>query len=232
MVKALIFDSGTIINLSMNGLLYILEELKKTYKGYFLITNAVKYEIVDRPSGVFRFELGALMVQKLLDEQILQLPESLQISNTTIQEKTKVLMQAANHLLTVKERPIPIVSEAEISCLALADELKKKKIDTLIGIDERTTRLLVEDPQALVQLIADKVHARVSLIGTNTEFKGYKIIRSTELVYIAYKKNIVPLTGKKVLEALLYATKFKGSAVSFEEIEQLKKEELKGGMNK
>ena len=45
--KALIFDSGTLINLTMNCLLYILPELKKIFKGKLLITSAVKYEIID-----------------------------------------------------------------------------------------------------------------------------------------------------------------------------------------
>jgi hypothetical protein len=40
---------------------------------------------------------------------------------------------------------------------------------------------------------------------------------------VAYKKGLIRLQGKKVLEAVLYATKFKGTAISFEEIETLKK---------
>ena len=54
-------------------------------------------------------------------------------------------------------------------------------------------------------------------------FPNYKFIRSTELVFVAYKKGIINIHGKNVLDALLYATKFKGSSISFEEIEELKK---------
>jgi hypothetical protein len=55
-------------------------------------------------------------------------------------------------------------------------------------------------------------------------FSKFKFIRSSELVYVAYKKGIINLgNNKKVLEALLYATKFKGSSISFEEINELKR---------
>ena len=40
---------------------------------------------------------------------------------------------------------------------------------------------------------------------------------------VAYTKKILGLEGKKALEAALYAAKFKGAAISFEEIDTLKK---------
>jgi len=54
-------------------------------------------------------------------------------------------------------------------------------------------------------------------------FSKFKFIRSSEIVYAAYKKGIIKIKGKKALEALLYATKFKGAAISFEEIDILKR---------
>ena len=54
-------------------------------------------------------------------------------------------------------------------------------------------------------------------------FSKYRFIRSTEMVYVAFKKGLISLNGKKALEALLYATKFKGSSVSYEEIDAIKK---------
>ena len=86
--KVLIFDSGTLINLSMNGLLYILESLKTHFKGKLIITKAVKYETVDRPIGISRFELGALQVKNLLDAGILELSSSLGIPDVLIQKRT------------------------------------------------------------------------------------------------------------------------------------------------
>jgi len=224
MNKALIFDSGTLINLSMNGLLDILKKLKDAWGGEFLITEQVKYEVVDRPAGVLRFELGAIRIQNLIDDGILKMPSSIGIDNIKLKEETKEIMDMANHFLQVNEKWIEIVSEAEMSCLALSNELSEKGIRNMIALDERTTRIMCENPPSLERLMSEKLHQRVKMVANDFKiFSKYEFIRSTELVYVAYKKGIIKLNGKKALEALLYATKFKGSSVSYEEIEVLKK---------
>jgi len=223
-MKALIFDSGTLINLSMNGLLDILPALQKKLNGKFLITKEVKYEIVDRPVDIHRFELGALKIQNLIDSKVLEMPESMGIRSEKITNETKELMDVANHFLQIKDRWLKIVSEAEMSCLALSTELINRGIENIIAIDERTTRILAEMPGNLEKLMSERLHMTVHLVAKNFEiFSKYKFIRSSELVYVAYKKNLIDIKGKKVLEALLYATKFKGAAISFEEIDILKK---------
>ncbi len=223
-MKVLIFDSGTLINLSMNGLLYVIEELKKKFDGKFIITNSVKQEIVDRPLTIQRFELGALQIQDLLDKGVLELPSSLGINEKEMQQETIQMKNMANHYLRMRNQWITIVSDAEISCLALGTQLMKKGIESMIAIDERTTRMLAENPQNLGKLMSEKLHQNIELVSHNFSlFAPYRFIRSAELVYVAYKKGLIPLKGKKVLEALLYATKFKGCAISYEEIEELKR---------
>ncbi len=225
-MKVLIFDSGALITLSMNGLLEMLIDLKKVFGGKFLITRDVKYEIVDRPIGVYRFELEALRVQHLIDTGVLELPSALKVSDESIKKKTKDLMNMANHCVQFDGRWVQIVSDAEISCLALSDELTKQGIENMIAIDERTTRVLVEKPDNLKEMMSEKMHHQVQFVQDHLEetFSNFRIIRSSELVYVAYKKGIIDLRGgKKVLEALLYATKYKGSAISYEEIEAIKK---------
>lgn len=223
-MKAVIFDSGTLINLSMNGLLYILESLKKNFQGKFLITRPVKYETIDRPMGIEKFELGAIRVQNLIDQGILEFPESLGISEEVIKKETDQLMDIANHYIQSQGSWIKIVSDAEMSCLALSDELSKIGIKSLIAIDERTTRILAERPENLERILSERLHQKVSLVAKEFSiFSKYRFIRSSEVVFVAYKKGLINLQGKKVLEALLYATKFKGASISFEEIDQLKK---------
>ena len=71
--------------------------------------------------------------------------------------------------------------------------------------------------------MSDRLKLKVQMIAKDFHiFTKYRFIRSSELVYVAYKKGLVSLKGRRVLEALLYATKFKGSSISFEEIEELK----------
>jgi hypothetical protein len=68
------------------------------------------------------------------------------------------------------------------------------------------------------------MHINVNMSSQNQKyFKWYKIIRSTELIYVAYKKGLIKIKDKNILDALLYALKFKGCAISNEEISQIKK---------
>ncbi len=223
-MKALIFDAGTLINLSMNGLLYLLEKLKKKCNCKFLITKDVKYEVVDRPIGIYRFELGALRVQNLIDTGVIELPSSTGISDEKINKKVKEMMEIANHAVEVGGKWVKIVSEGEISCLALSSELEEQGIETLIAIDERTTRMLSESPENMERTMSEKMHHKVNVNEEKLKaFSKFRFIRSPEIVFAAYKRGLVELEGKKVLEALLYATKFKGASISFEEIDILKK---------
>jgi hypothetical protein len=223
-MKALIFDSGALINLSMNGLLDILERLQKRWSGVFLITPQVKSEIVDRPLKIHRFELGALRIQQLFNQGLLKLPEKLNINSQELLQVTRHLLEKANHALQIKGSWLEIVSEAEMSCIALASLLNKKGVETLIAIDERTTRTLCESPRMLEQLISERMHKWAKIAGTDfSEFREYRFIRSSELVYVAHKKGLLGIEGKQALEAALYATKSKGAAISYEEIEALKK---------
>jgi hypothetical protein len=63
--------------------------------------------------------------------------------------------------------------------------------------------------------------AQLSLLD---ELKGFKFIRSAELLFVAHKKGLVHVKdGKDLLDALLYGVKFKGCAISSTEIEDMKK---------
>ena len=132
-MKAVVFDSGTLINLSLNGLLYVLEGLKKNFKGKLLITEQVKYEVIDRPMGISKFELGALRVKALLESGVLEMPESMGISSSLISSRTNEFMSVANRVLVFKGQPVNIVSAGEMSCLALSSELTAKGIDNIIS---------------------------------------------------------------------------------------------------
>ena len=223
-MKIIIFDSSTIINLAMNGILDLLRELKKNFKGKFIITKAVKYETIDRPLNIKKFELGALKIQNLLDDKILELPEAISIKDDEIKNKTRELINRINRVFSAENEFIHIIDEGEASCLALNLILENKKIENIIAIDERTTRMLGENPENLHKLFEKKLHIKIKMFRENIpEINNIKFIRSSELVYVAYKKKLVDLKNGKVLDALLYATKFKGASISQEEIEQIKR---------
>ena len=68
-MKAIVFDSGTIINFAMNGILDILKSLKSEFNGKFIITEAVKEEVIDKPLHIKKFELEALMINSLIQSK-------------------------------------------------------------------------------------------------------------------------------------------------------------------
>ena len=221
--KILIFDSGSLISLSINGLLEELKKLKKIFNGEFIITKEVKKEVVDNPIKIKMYELEALKIQNLIDEGCLNMPDKIGIQDKEITNLMFKLMNFANTMFIGNRNEIQLIQQGETSCLALSKILNEKKIKNVLVVDERTTRMLVEKPENLKELLEKKMHTNVKLKESNfKEFNGFKIIRSTELIYIAYKKGLINLRGKEVLDALLYALKFKGCAISSEEIEEIK----------
>ena len=224
-MKAIIFDSGTLISLSMNGLLGELRYLKKIFKGQFLITEDVKREVVDKPLTIKRFELEALKIKQLLDDGILKMPDSLDIKKGKLLEKTNEIKDLANGTFFGKGKEIHIIDSGEASCLALSKLLTERKIQNVIAVDERTTRLLGEKPDNIRNLLEKKLHTNIISNKENYKyFKGFKFIRSTELMYVAYKKGLLEIKdGEIVLDALLYALMFKGCSISSDEIREIKR---------
>jgi len=221
--KILIFDSSSIITLSMNGLTSILEGLKKKFNGKFIITEDVKYEAIDRPLTIKKFELGALRIKSLLDKKILEMPNSIDISSAKIKEKTSEILRKANNSFFARRGFMHIIDRGEASCLALLQLAGERKIEGALVVDERTTRMLSENPENLRRLFENKLHTKVQLKNDFSYLGDIKFIRSSELVYVAYKKGLIKLRGEKVLDALLYATKYKGCSISRQEIEEAKR---------
>ena len=223
--KAIIFDSGTLISFSMNGLTDEIKKLKSIFKGKFLITNDVKREIIDKPLTIKRFELEGLKLKQLLSEGVLEMPSSLGIKDNEITKKSDEILDMVNSIFVGKDgKNIHIIDTGETSCLALSHILTEKKIKNVIALDERTTRMLVENPESLQNYLEKKLHVRITAKKEDFKFfKQFKIIRSTELIYVSYKKGLINMKGEKVLDALLYAMKFKGASISNDEISEIKK---------
>jgi hypothetical protein len=206
----------------MNVLLPEFKELRKVFKGKFIIPEEVKREIIDKPMTINRFKFEALRLQQLLKDKILELPNSLAISNEEILKRAKEIDIIANSLFSGRGKDVKIIDSGEIACLALSKILTEKGVTNVLAVDERTTRMLGEKPENLEKLLRKKLRTRVDLKKADFKFfKGFKFIRSSELVYIMYKKGIVKLKGPEVLDALLWAVKFKGCAISGDEIKEI-----------
>lgn len=223
--KAMIFDAGALITISMNGLDKELRALKNIFDGAFLITRQVKKEVIDKPLTIKNFELEALRTKKLLEDKIIELAEDYGVDDNSITIKTEELMEIANSFFMSPKEPVKLLHIGEASCLALSSILTKKNIKNVIVIDERTARMLIEKPENLRELLIRKLHTNIRLVKNNFNyFKDFQVIRSAELIYVAWKRGLVDLkNGTFLLDALLYAVKSKGCAISHEEIEEIKK---------
>ncbi len=222
--KVIVFDSGVIINFAMNGLLEEFTELKKRFDGKFIITKAVSAEIIDKPMLIKRFKLEALKIKKLLDEKIIEMPSAIGIEDKEISSKTIEVQNKANNIFFGRGNAIQLIHGGEASCLALGALLTEKNINYILSVDERTTRMLGEKPENLSILLEKKMHTDIEVKEENLSYFGkFKFIRSTELMYVAYKKGIIKLKNHDVLDAVLYALKLNGCSISDEEINEMKR---------
>jgi len=220
--KVIIFDSSSIINFTLNGLLKEFVELKNIFDGKFIIPEEVKAEIIDKPLEIKKFKLEALKIKELFDEGILELPSSLGINQKMLSSKTIELMKIANNTFSGTQSAIHIIDSGETACLALSQILNEKGVKNVVCVDERTLRLLGEKPENLLEILNRKLHTQIRANKENFKyFKGFKFIRSAELIFFAYKKGMVSLKNQGVLDALLYALKFNGCSISEEEIAEM-----------
>jgi len=220
--KILIFDASPIITLTMTGLLEEFKRLRDSSNVQFIITKEVHSEIVERPSQIKRFELEAIKAKDLISKGYLEFPEKVGVSDRAISELTKDVLNLSNKAFKANGKDIHLIDLGEASCLALSKILRDKGIENVTVIDERTTRMLCEAPEKLGDLLQKKLHSKITWDKKYfDDFDKIKIIRSAELMYLAYKKDLLRLKGKEVLEAVLYAVQFKGCSIPEEEIKEI-----------
>jgi hypothetical protein len=125
------------------------------------------------------------------------------------------------------------VHKAETEALAADAVLDSEAV----VMDERTTRMLLENSLRLTELMEKRLHCKIEPNKNNIkDFKkiveDVQIIRSTELVIIAYRlglldKYLIEKTAsvkypkKRLLDAALWALKVRGCAISKREIEEI-----------
>jgi len=127
MEKAIIFDSGTLITLSMNDLLEMLRKLKQNFGGKFIITREVEEEIVTKPMKIKKFKLGAIRLKNLIEDKTLEFPDVFDISQNEISKIANSILKDANAMFIAQKRPVHIIDLGEASIMALSKLLRNKK---------------------------------------------------------------------------------------------------------
>jgi len=221
--KSLFFDAGPIITLVMSRLHWILPKLKEKFGGKFYITPAVKYELVDRPLNVKRYKLEALQVNKMICEGLLEV-----YTNVPKSRATK-LINLANSSFKLNGKNMDIMQAGEVESVVCA--LQENAAGVVM--DERTLRLLIENNRKMKRLLESRFKKKVEVNNGkmdefSSQFKGLKIIRSIELASVAYKMGLLDSYGKciknkqsNIVDAVLWATKFNGCAVTEHEIDEI-----------
>ncbi len=229
-MKSIVFDTGPIISLALNNLLWTLEPMKEKFKGDFFITPAVKRELIDRPLETRKFKFEAIQVQKLIDEKVFRVYD-----NSRIRNQTDFLLGKANRIFSAYGNYIRLVHYAEMSVVAASLSLG----NTAIVLDEKVTRFLIENPRSSFEILKKTLHTSIkinenNLKEFNNSVKNIKTIRSIELMAIAYENGLLdryltslPNARRNLLESILWGLKLNGCATSREEIEQIMSIELK-----
>ena len=229
MTKTLFFDTGPIISLIMARLIWVLPKLKEQFGGQFYITPSVKRELIDRPLKIKRFEFEALQTMKLIKDGVLEVYDK--IPTKRVQE----LKRMANSSFKIKNKTMDIIQEGELEAVACALEIGAEAI----VMDERTLRLFIENSAEMEKLLEfrfkrDVVANPEKMQRFAEELKNVKIIRSIELVSVAYKLGLLESYrpaqkgGRNMLiDSVLWATKYNGCAVTGHEITEIKRFLLK-----
>lgn len=214
----IVFDTGVLISFSQTCLLPVFSNIRDDI-GEFVITTGVKYECIDRVRNNMRFKLSSLRINDQLNEFIFTVYKS----DKELDDKTKEILNLTNSIFLVNGTPLHIVDFGEAECMALLSISESN----CLAIDERTTRLLIEDPKALFDILKRK-HFNKRIEFVKEKYDKFKqqignpvVIRSVDLLAFAYEKHLLKgiITNKEYLRSALYSLKFNGCAVSFEEIE-------------
>lgn len=220
--------------MSTSCLLWILRKIKKEFNVRFVIPPAVRRECVDNAIKSKRWGLGAQRIKHLIKTGVVEVENPDELS-----EVTNSVIELSNDVFQAKGRRIDIIHEGEAEVVALANILGAETI----CVDEKTTRLLIEKPKNLHQILGSKLHTKVSFnkglmvkireslpgkIRLRTVERGanypfyQSVIRSTEIISVAYANGLMTdgnvEDGSMVLEMALWALRFAGCSISSQEI--------------
>ncbi|MEM4272613.1 MAG: hypothetical protein QXH30_03400 [Candidatus Bilamarchaeaceae archaeon] len=218
--KYVLCDSSMLISLTsscLEGLLYFFRD---KYGVQMLIPRSVQRETVDTPLSLSTKEhcFSAIRIKDMINDGVLKTIDE------DVSAETKKIMGIANSIFYARGSPISLIHLGETEILALA---RKLDISSIL-IDERTARILIEDPASMVGHLQGEFRTAIMVNRQNLAqlaemVKGMEVIRSTEVAFLGYEKGFFRhFDGmeKQAAEAALYKLKYAGCAISFKEIEE------------
>jgi len=224
-MKNIVFDTSSIISIVTNDLLGTLKLLKQNFDVEFYIPESVKVELIDRALSTNKYKLEGIILSRAIRNGVLKVYPSIDVDN---------MLKIVNNLFMQKDFYMHILDKAEIEALVLAIKLNADAY----CVDERTMRMVIENPKKLQKIFSDKLQRNVTLNKKAlNEFKGMikniPIIRSTEIMIAAFELGLFDkyisddIPKKMVLEALLWGLRLRGCSISTKDIDEIVKLELR-----
>ncbi len=208
----IVFDAGPLISLSNTCLLGVLDYIDAD----FLITPAVYKEVYLYPVRKKMYSWSARQIESYIGKK-LKLRSLTPTEMSLVEELGKLL----NSAFYTSRGPIKILHPGELEAVVLAS-----RTDKLLVMDERTLRLVIEDPELLRARLSRKIHRWVKVDKRRLEegreiIKDIFVVRSVDLVAYAYEKGFLRWMkdDREALRSALYSLKYGGCAVSEGEIE-------------
>ncbi len=215
--QSIVCDASSLISLTDSCFVHVLYFLKKKHKGHFIIPPMVEKECVEQPQSLRMHALHAIRLKRAICDGMIE------VVGLNYPKKAEELRWLANNIFYASGTPLRLLHQGEAEMLSLALETG---VDNLL-IDERTTRMLCEDPEAL------RLHLEREFcipITTDTEnlyafsrlTSCMRFFRSSELLLLAYEKGYFKDYGElenEAIEASLYRLKYAGCAVGMGEID-------------
>lgn len=219
--NSILCDSSSLISLTDSCFVNVLYDLSRHLDGQFIIPKSVEDECVTIPIQSKQHALHAIRIKQAINDGVLK------VITRELSDESHDLSWIANNIFFMNNRPVKLLHKGETELLALAHELGIRNV----LIDERTTRMLAENPKMLKRHLEDEFRHNVSV---NEEFldrfghfsNGMNFFRSTELLIAAYEKGFFRSykdMEQDMLQASLYSLKSYGCAISFGEIEDFMK---------
>jgi len=219
--NSIVCDSSSLISITDAGLFGALVIVSRNLQGNLVISEEVQHESIDRPINNPQYSFSAVRLKRAMLDGIFRVANSRQ---DTIQK----VLNLTNNIFIINSKPLRLVHEGEAELVALAID---NNLSTLL-MDERNTRMLVEDPISMKNHMEKEWNTKITINQKALqEFqfltRGIHVIRSSEILALAYDINYFRKfheLEEKAFESALYAIKFNGCAISFDEIKELIRE--------
>ncbi len=223
--QSMICDASSLISLTDSCFIHALYFLKRRYKGNFIIPPSVEYECVEHPLHMKTHAIHAIRLKRAINEGVIE------VVDAPIGSRVQEIRWMANNLFYAGGTPLRLLQEGETEMLALSQSIG---VENLL-IDERTTRMLAEDPESLRVHLEKELRRPITVNDENLSAfsrltKNMRFFRSSELLLLAYEKGYFAeykTLEKDAIEASLYKLKYAGCAVGFNEIGEYVEENVR-----